>query len=100
MLSMLQTVNLGAYLLAVVVLALQYFACRRMPAEAIAWGTWAIHGAVFYAVLFLDYRDAALNTIFYDRWSGALRLHGVLTFLMVEGFRYLRMRWKRKTNGC
>jgi hypothetical protein len=61
---------------------------------------WMIDALLFYVILFLDRSlEQRLLPITYTAWSAILRLHGYLTMLGIEVFRYLAER-RIKKDGC
>jgi hypothetical protein len=87
-------VAIGAlYLILIVILGMEWKLCNR--AEVIAWLTLCLNGLFFVIVRLFD---SSPDPIFFNIWSQAIRIHTIVTLIIIEAFRYQRMRGK--PNGC
>jgi hypothetical protein len=88
--------SLAAYMALLMISIWQVRACRARG-EPYSWMVLALHGIVYYAAFFVDRMDGGINAQFWNIWSSSLRLHALITIVVIEFFRMKRMGVK---HGC
>lgn len=78
----------GLYVIVLALFFLQQRRCKR--AETIAWIAVCVNGIGFVIARLLSVEP--IDVLALNIWSAVIRIHTIVTLIVIEGFRYARMR--------
>ena len=77
-----------------VIMVMQLRCCRTRIAEPIAWLFVAVFGLSYYVMYYMDYNQGVLDSVKFNWLSIGLRVHFLVTLIVIEVTRWWRMRRK------
>ena len=89
-------VALALFSIGLAIFIIQYRRCHN--GDSVAWITVMVHGILYCAVFFIDYRDGTIDPAIYNLWSIVLRYHTIMIAIAVG--MYHTWRTGMRHNGC